>query len=267
MSISPNLMVMARAIEKAARSLIRDFNEVEKLQISVKGPGDFVSKADKRSEEILVESLMKDRPDWGVMGEEGTDKKGKDERYRWIIDPLDGTSNFLHALPHWCITVGLEKDGEIVAGMTFDPVRQEMFRTEKGGGAFVNNTRLRVSGRKELKDALVEVDPGRARSSDSEFEFYQKVQPMSERQTAGARFLGSGALGLAYVAAGRTDVFIHCSGAKPWDIAAGLLMVREAAGIATDLSLKPAGIMSGQLLAASPGLHAKYAELIGLKKA
>ena len=267
MSISPNLMVMARAIEKAARSLIRDFNEVEKLQISVKGPGDFVSKADKRSEDILFESLSRDRPDWGFMGEEGKDVKGKDGRYRWIVDPLDGTNNFLHGVPHWCITVALEKDGEIVAGMTFDPIRQEMFRTEKGGGAFMNNTRLRVSGRKELKDALVIVDAGYARKVDGEYEFYKKVIDLTERNTATARTLGAGALDVCYVAAGRADLLIHAGGAKPWDVAAGHLMVREAAGIVTDLDLKPATIMSGQYLAGSPVLHPKYAELIGLKKA
>lgn len=267
MSISPNLMVMARAIEKAARSLVRDFNEVEKLQISVKGPGDFVSKADKRSEQILLESLSKDRPDWGFMGEEGTDQKGKDERYRWIVDPLDGTNNFLHGVPHWCITVALEKDGEIVAGMTFDPIRQEMFRVEKGGGAFMNNTRLRISGRKELKDALVVVDAGYSRKVDSEYEFYQKIISLTERNTSAARTFGAGALDLCYVAAGRADIMIHAGGAKPWDVAAGFLMVREAAGIVTDLSHKPAGVMNGQFLAGSPVLHAKYAELIGLKKA
>lgn len=267
MAISPNLMVMARAIEKASRSLIRDFNEVEKLQISVKGPGDFVSKADKRSEEILLESLIKDRPDWGFMGEEGTDKKGKDERYRWIVDPLDGTNNFLHGLPHWCITIALEYNGEIVAGMTFDPVTQEMFRVEKGGGAFMNNTRLRVSGRKELKDALVCIDAGYARKVESEYAFYQKIVGVTETNVASARMMGAAALDLCYVAAGRFDALIHCGGAKPWDIAAGFLMIKEAGGMVTDLSFKQATIMDGQFLATNGLLHQKYAELIGLKKA
>jgi len=152
---SPTLTVIERALEKAARSLIRDFNEVEKLQVSIKGPGDFVSRADKRSEEIIVESLQKDRPDWGILAEEGSEVTGKDGQYRFIIDPLDGTTNFLHGIPHWCVTVALEKDGEIIAGMTFDPIRQEMFRAEKGAGAFMNNTRLRVSGRKDMDMAVI----------------------------------------------------------------------------------------------------------------
>lgn len=265
MSISPNLMVMARAIEKASRSLVRDFNEVEKLQISVKGPGDFVSKADKRSEEILLESLQKDRPEWGFMGEEGGEIKGKDARYRWIVDPLDGTNNFLHGLPHWCITVALEKDGEIVAGMTFDPIRQEMFRTEKGGGAFMNNTRLRVSGRKELDVALTSIDAGYARRNEEEYKMYSKAMELSEKNVAAVRSLGAGALDLAYIAAGRLDVYLHCGGAKPWDVAAGFLMVREAAGIVTTLDFKPVTMMNGQFLAGNPGLHKKYADLLGLK--
>lgn len=267
MSVSPNLMVMARAIEKASRSLIRDFNEVEKLQISVKGPGDFVSKADKRSEEILFESLTKDRPEWGFMGEEGKVAKGSDARYRWIVDPLDGTNNFLHGLPHWCVTVALEKEGEIVAGVTFDPVTQEMFRVEKGGGAFMNNSRLRVSGRKELKDALVCVDAGGARKDPKDYDFYKNISNLTEINTAGARTLGAGALDLAYVAAGRFDVFVACGGLKPWDIAAGFLMIKEAGGMVTDLNFKPATITDGQFLASTLVLHPKYAELIGLKKA
>ncbi len=226
MAISPNLMVMARAIEKSARSLVRDFNEVEKLQISVKGPGDFVSKADNRSEEILLESLTKDRPEWGFMGEEGTDIKGKDARYRWIVDPLDGTNNFLHGLPHWCVTVALEKDGEIVAGMTFDPIRQEMFRAEKGGGAFMNNTRLRVSGRKELKDALIHIDAGYARKDPKKYELFSHAVNQSGLHASSVRVMGAGALDLCYVAAGRFDVMLHCGLAKHWDIAAVFLLIK-----------------------------------------
>ena len=155
MADSPNLAVMIKAAEKAARSLVRDFGEVEKLQISVKGPGDFVSRADRRSEEIIVESLQYDRPEWGILGEEGGEQKGSDSRYRFIIDPLDGTTNFLHGLPHWCVTIALEKEGQVIAGVTLDPIRQELFRSEKGGGAFVNRDRMRIGGRKKLENLII----------------------------------------------------------------------------------------------------------------
>lgn len=258
MSISPNLTVMARAIEKASRSVVRDFGEVEKLQISMKGPGDFVSKADKRCEEILVESLTRDRPEWGVLGEEGADIKGSDARYRWIIDPIDGTTNFLHGLPHWCITVALEKDNEIIAGMTFDPIRQEMFRAEKGGGAFMNTTRLRVSGRKELNVALVGMDGPVRHCMAAATDVWTK----SKEASGGIRDFACAALTLAYVAAGRIDVS-YITGAKPWDIAAGVLMVKEAAGLITGLDNKSADIYKGEILAANPTLHKKFMALIG----
>lgn len=263
MALSPNLAVMERAVEKAARSLIRDFNEIEKLQISIKGPGDFVSRADKRAEEIIVESLTKDRPDWGVMGEEGSARVGADDRYRFIIDPLDGTRNFLHGLPHWAITVALEKDGEIVAGLTLDPLRQELFRSEKGAGAFMNNTRLRVSGRKDLNMGLFVLDSALT-DADSSRAFNEVFSKLESEPGASTRLLGSAALDLAYVAAGRYDGYYLQGGAKSWDIAAGILMVREASGMVTDLSFKSAHHDKGELLAASPLMHKKLAEKLGL---
>jgi myo-inositol-1(or 4)-monophosphatase len=263
MAHSPNLAVIERALEKAARSLIRDFNEVEKLQISIKGPGDFVSKADKRAEEIIVESLQKDRPDWGILGEEGSNIKGKDAQYRFIIDPLDGTTNFLHGLPHWCVTIALEKEGEVVAGMTFDPIRQEMFRAEKGSGAFMNNTRLRVSGRKDLSASLIAVGCAGLRAKDPALagQDLAKIHAVC----ADARRMASAALDLAYVAAGRFDAYIERA-VQPWDIAAGILMVREAAGIVTNTDdLKPGKADSGNVLAGNPVIHRNLAELLGIK--
>lgn len=264
MALSATLSVMERAIEKAARSLVRDFNEVEKLQISVKGPSDFVSRADSRAEQILVESLEKDRPDWGFLGEEGTDRKGKDESYRWIIDPLDGTENFLHGLPHWCVTVALEKDGEIVAGMTFDPIRQEMFRVEKGAGAFMNNTRLRVSGRKDLAHTVVGLDLGRPVDDAARLAEFTRVLTTMHQAGATTRIAASAALDLAYLAAGRYDIYYLQGGAKPWDIAAGLLMIKEAGGIVTNLKMKQVNHLQDQALASSPALFKKLVEKLGI---
>ena len=261
MALSANLTVMERALEKASRSLIRDFNEVEKLQISVKGPGDFVSRADKRAEEIIVESLQKDRPDWGILAEEGSEHKGK-EPYRFIIDPLDGTENFLHGLPHWCITIALEKEGEIIAGMTFDPVRQEMFRVEKNTGAFMNNTRLRVSGRKDLSGTVAGLDIGRPVSDPKRVAEYTNVLSTLHAANVTTRNMASAALDCAYLAAGRYDIFYLFGGAKPWDIAAGLLMIKEAGGIASTLQMKQAHHDKGEILASNPALYKKLVEVL-----
>jgi myo-inositol-1(or 4)-monophosphatase len=262
MALSANLAVIERAIEKASRSLIRDFNEVEKLQISIKGPGDFVSRADKRSEEIIVESLLKDRPDWGIMAEEGTAQKGKEE-YRFIIDPLDGTANFLHGLPHWCVTIALEKEGEIVAGMTFDPIRQEMFRVEKNAGAFMNHTRLRVSGRKDMGNAMIGFDYG-LHDPDAEEKYLETFKTILNTSGATSREMGCAALTLAYLAAGRYDGCYVIGKLKPWDIAVGLLMIKESGGFATDLQMKPAHHEKGEIIAANPALYKKLVEKLGL---
>lgn len=263
MALSPNLAVMERALEKAARSLLRDFNEVEKLQISVKSPGDFVTRADKRSEEIIVESLLHDRPEWGIMAEEGTAIMGQDKQYRFIVDPLDATRNFMHGLPHWCITIALEKEGEIIAGMTLDPLRQELFRVEKGGGAYMNNTRLRVSGRKNMDVGLFVLDSA-LRDAESAKKFNAVFSLLEDEVGASTRIMGSAALDLAYVAAGRYDGYYLQGGAKPWDIAAGILMVREASGIVTDLSFRAAHHGNGDLLAANAVMHKKLAEKLKL---
>ncbi len=265
MSLSPNLAVMVKAVEKAARSLVRDFGEVEKLQVSIKGPGDFVSRADRRSEEILVESLQKDRPEWGFLNEEGGVIAGKDKAYRWIIDPLDGTSNFLHGIPHWCITMALEKttDGgpaEIVAGITYDPVRQELFRAEKGGGAFMNNSRLRVSGRKELDRAIVAL--GTMMREKDDIARFQNIWALIFQNCAGVRQYACAGLNLAYVAAGRFDINYNLGGVKPWDIAAGILLVREAGGTITDLKLAQDMFGRGEVFAGNPILHPKFQALL-----
>lgn len=219
--------VMVSAVQKASRGLVRDFGEVENLQVSRKGPADFVSAADLKAEKILRGELAKARPDFGFLMEEGGSVPAREgsEGYRWIIDPLDGTHNFLHGIPHFAITVALEREGEVIAGVTYDPLRDEMYTAEKGGGAFVNGRRIRVSSRRQLVDSIVATGIPRA-DKPGHLEFLKMLGGMMSR-TAGVRRFGSAALDLAYVAAGRFDGYWE-SNLQPWDIAAGIILVREA---------------------------------------
>lgn len=232
---SPNLNVMVKAAQKAARNLVRDFGEVEKLQVSRKGPGDFVSRADIRAEEIILENLQADRPDYGFVREEGENVIGNDPRMMWIIDPLDGTTNFLHGLPHWAINIALAKDEEVIAAITYDPIKDELFRAEKGQGAFMNNSRLRTSGRRDLADALIAVGIAGKRASNQD-KAQQQIAKLHE-VVADTRRMASAALDMAYVAAGRLDAYVELN-TKPWDVAAGVLLVREAAGSVQNLGGK-----------------------------
>ena len=228
MAGSANLNVMIQAARKAARRLVRDFNEVENLQVSVKGVGDFVSNADRRAEETIRDILMEARPNYGFLGEEGTAIEGKDPTRRWIVDPLDGTSNFLHGLPHWAVSIALEHKGDIVAGVVYDPAKDEMFTAEKGEGAWMNDRRLRVSARRETSEMLLATGiPFGARSGLPEMmKEFARLLP----RTAGIRRWGTASLDLAYVAAGRFDGFWE-RGLQPWDIAAGMILVRESGGL------------------------------------
>lgn len=230
--ISPNMNVMTRAVEKAARSLIRDFGEVEQLQVSKKGPADFVSAADRRAEEILYTELSKARPDFGFLMEESGEVGAKDAESRWIIDPLDGTTNFLHGVPHWCISLALETKGEIVAGLVYDPVKDEMFRAEKGAGAFMRNRRLRVSGRTDPQQAILAVGQPRPGSARREL-FIREFGALMVVFPAIRRF-GAAALDLSYVAAGRYEGYWERE-LKPWDAAAGVVIVREAGGFVSGI--------------------------------
>ena len=256
---SPLINVMTRAADKAARGLKRDFGEVEQLQVSLKGPADFVSNADLKAERTLRAELAKARPGFGFLLEEGGSVAGSDPRHRWIVDPLDGTSNFLHGLPHFAISIGLEQDGEIVAGVVYDPVKDEMFWAEKGVGAFLNDRRMRVSGRRRLNEALLATGMPFAGHGDRARYLVQVDAAMSA--TAGVRRWGAAALDLAYVAAGRFDGFWedHLS---PWDIAAGLLLVREAGGYVTEVDGGNAMLASGSVLAANDRLHGEIAQLL-----
>ena len=247
--------IMAAAAVKAARSLIRDFNEVEHLQVSQKGPGDFVSAADLRSEKIIRQELQKGRPDFSFLMEEGGEISGADQRHCWIIDPLDGTTNFLHAIPHFCISIGLEFDGEMIAGVIYDPIKDELFHAEKGKGAFMNDRRIRVSSRSELGVALL-ATTGRSKPKVDQMPstlFLEKKIQLS-RKTAGIRNYGASALDLAYVAAGRFDGFFGYKLA-PWDMAAGILLVREAGGYVEEISGKGSLFETGSLLASNSKLN------------
>ena len=256
---SPVLNVMANAALKAARGLLRDFGEVEQLQVSVKGPGEFVSTADLKAERTLKAELTRVRPGYGLLLEESGAVAGSDPRHRWIVDPLDGTTNFLHGIPHFAISIALERDGEIVAGLVYDPVRDEMYSAEKGLGAYVNDRRLRVSGRRQLAEAVIGTGMPFGARGDRPTYFATLAAVMAA--TSGIRRIGAAALDLAYVAAGRFDGFWEF-GLSPWDIAAGLLLVREAGGYVSDLSGGQSMMTSGDVLVANDHLHLPLAALL-----
>jgi myo-inositol-1(or 4)-monophosphatase len=256
---SPVINVMANAALKAARGLIRDFGEVEQLQVSVKGPGEFVSTADLKAEQTLRAELTRARPGYGLLLEESGAAAGSDPHHRWIVDPLDGTTNFLHGIPHFAISIGLERDGEIVAGVVYEPTRDELFWAEKGAGAYLNDRRLRVSARRQLSEAVI--GTGMPFRGKGEPPLYVAGLAAVMTATSGVRRFGAAALDLAYVAAGRLDGFWEF-GLKPWDIAAGLLLVREAGGYISDFAGGYSMMTSGDVLAANDHLHLPLAALL-----
>ena len=223
--------VMIDAVRKAARGLTRDFGELAELQVSKKGPADYVSAADTKAEQVLFEALTAARPGYGFLGEERGLIEGTDKTHRWIVDPLDGTTNFLHAIPHFAVTVALERDGQIVAGVTYNPATNELFWAERGKGCFLNDKRLRVAARRDLGEAVLATGiPFMGRPGHAQFlkELHQIAQKVS-----GVRRFGSAALDLAYVAAGRYDGYWE-RGLGRWDMAAGVLFVTEAGGVVSD---------------------------------
>ncbi|HTQ70530.1 MAG TPA: inositol monophosphatase family protein [Acidocella sp.] len=262
--LSAHMTVMHNAANKAAKRLLRDFMEVENLQVSVKGPGDFVSQADMRAEATLREELEKARPGYAFLMEESGASGSEKWAWRWVVDPLDGTTNFLHGIPHWAISIALEKrlpDGnsEINAAVVYSPVNGEMFWAEKGVGAYLNDKRLRVSARRDMREALFATGiPFAATSSGNRLAFARTLSALMPA-TAGVRRFGAAALDLAWVAAGRYDGYWE-AGIKPWDIAAGMLIVREAGGYATDGEGKDN--VDNVVVAANPHLHPKLLELV-----
>ena len=259
MPASALMTVMISAARKAGRGLARDFGEVEQLQVSVKGPANFASSADLRSEETLYRELSKARPGYGFLMEERGAVEGPDKTHRWIVDPLDGTTNFLHGLPLFCIAIALERSGEIVAGLTYNPISDELYTAEKGQGAFLNNRRLRVAARRSLADALITTGiPHRGKPGHERF--LAECKGLMG-QVAGIRRTGSAAIDLAWVAAGRFDGYIE-RGLSPWDLAAGLLLVREAGGLVTDAQGGKRMLETGDIVAANAQVHRAMLDLL-----
>ena len=259
MARSALLNVMVQAAFKAGKSLARDFGEVQNLQVSLKGPGDYVSQADRKAERLIRDDLLKARPTYGFLGEEGEEIKGTDGAHRWIVDPLDGTTNFLHGIPIFSISIALERNGEIVAAVVLNPATDELYTAERGGGAFLNDRRLRVAMRKNLSDAVIGCGlPHLGRSNHGRF-LIELRHVMGE--VAGVRRLGSAALDLAYVAAGRFDGFWERD-LSAWDIAAGLLLVREAGGFVSDIDGGNAILDKGSIVAGNEYIQKALLEVV-----
>ncbi|GAA0576517.1 inositol monophosphatase family protein [Rhizomicrobium electricum] len=253
--LSPALNVMVAAARKAARPLIRDFGELENLQVSHKGPADFVSNADERTERILYEELTKARPGYGFLGEEGGFREGPDKTHRFIIDPIDGTTNFLHGVPIFAISIALEREGQLQSAVIYNPISDELYVAEKGHGAYLNDKRLRVAARKSLPETLMATGiPYMARGTDEERERSLAEVKAIVSRTSGIRRCGAASLDLAFTAAGRFDAFWE-RGLNPWDIAAGILLVREAGGLVTNLNGSSDPFSNGDVLATNETLH------------
>ena len=239
-SISSNLNIMIKACEKASKVLIRDFGEIENLQVSKKGPTDFVTNSDLRTEKIIIQELKKARPNYSFLSEEGGIEENKDKKNIWIIDPIDGTVNFLHGIPHFAISIGLQSNDEIISGLIYDPIKDEMFFAEKDSGAFQNNQRIRVSKKSEINDCL-----------------FATNEEIVDEMKIPNRKSGCAALDLAYVAAGRYDGFFQ-KNLNLWDIAAGVILIKEAGGIVNDIDLDITQNL--KVFASSVNIEAKFKE-------
>jgi myo-inositol-1(or 4)-monophosphatase len=253
MARSALLNVMVNAVLKAGRGLTRDFGEIENLQVSLKGPGNFVSAADHRAEETLIAELKKARPGYAFLTEESGVIEGTDATNRWIIDPLDGTTNFLHGIPLFAISLALEREGQLAAGVIYNPVLNDLYTTERGSGAFLNDRRLRVAGRKNLADTVVCTGTPHV-GREGHNQFLAELRVMMAK-TAGVRRLGSAATDLAWVASGRLDAFWERN-LSPWDMAAGMLLIREAGGRATGIAGKDDAMETGHIAAGNETIHA-----------
>ena len=253
------LNVMIKAARKAARGLKRDFGEVEQLQVSLKGPANFVSAADRRAEEVLREELLAARPGYCFIGEEGGRVEGPDKSHTWLVDPLDGTTNFLHGIPHFGISIALEREGTLIAGLVYNPVSDELFSAERGKGAFLNDRRLRVAARQRLNDAVIAC--GLPHYGRGDLAVFRKEFGAVQERAAGLRRFGAAALDLAFIAAGRFDGYWERN-LSPWDMAAGTLLVREAGGFVTDLDGGEAMFTKGYILAGNDTIHRELLRLI-----
>tara|TARA_B100001248_G_scaffold200605_1_gene154808 strand:+ start:633 stop:1433 length:801 start_codon:yes stop_codon:yes gene_type:complete len=259
---SPQINLITKVCMKASRSLIRDFGEIENLQVSTKGPGDFVTSADKRTEKILIDELQKAHPDFGILTEESGVINKSNTKNRWIIDPIDGTMNFLNGVPQFAISIGYEEEGEIKCGVVFNPIMNEMFLAEKGNGAYLNNKRIRVSNKKKIKDALLVTGgpKGLSKIKDKIFSEYINVS----KNVSNVRKFGSAALDMAYVACGRFDGYWQRE-LNYWDVAAGIIIVKEAGGF-VDFFEKDKNLpLKKNILATNSNIHEELRDLINKK--
>ena len=250
---------MVKACRKASKTLIRDFGEIENLQVSLKGPGDFVTNCDKKVEKILIDELLKARPSYSILSEE-IGEINNDDSFKWIIDPIDGTSNFLHGIPHFAISVGLEHNKEIICGIIYDPIKDEMFTAEKGNGSYLNNQRMRVSSRSKLEDCMIFTGGPKREAKNRELalkEYYK----FSIKVLTPIRKLGSASLDMAYVAAGRCDGFWQRN-LNYWDIAAGIILVKEAGGFVTDFNGENEYIQNKTILATNAKINKEMIEVL-----
>lgn len=256
---TPLMNVMVAAARKAGRAMKRDFGEVESLQVSRKGPGDFVTQVDLKVERVVREELIRTRPHYGFVMEESGVVEGPDKTHRWFIDPLDGTTNFLHGVPHFAVSIGLEREGHLVAGLVYNPISDDLFTAEKGRGAWLNDRRLRVSARRDLNMALVATGVPHLGKAGHETFSSELGRVMVE--VSGVRRFGAASLDLAWVAAGRYDAFWE-RGLGPWDVAAGIVIVREAGGLVSDLADGQDMLGTGTILASNAHLHGRMLKVL-----
>jgi myo-inositol-1(or 4)-monophosphatase len=256
---SANINVMVKACRKASKTIIRDFGEIENLQVSLKGPGDFVTNCDKKVEKILIEELLKARPNYSILSEE-TGQISNDESFKWIIDPIDGTANFFHGIPHFAISIGLEHNNEIICGIIYDPIKDEMFSAEKGNGAYINNQRMRVSSRSKLEECIIFTGGPKHDLKNKELSL-KEYSSFSLKVFVPIRKLGSASLDMAYVAAGRCDGFWQRN-LNYWDIAAGIIIVKEAGGFVTDFQGENGYIENKTILVTNSKINKEMIEVL-----
>ena len=250
---------MVKACRKASKTVIRDFGEIENLQVSLKGPGDFVTNCDKKVEKILIDELLKARPSYSILSEE-IGEINNDDSFKWIIDPIDGTSNFLHGVPHFAISVGLEHNKEIICGIIYDPIKDEMFTAEKGNGSYMNKQRMRVSSRSKLEDCMI-FTGGPKRDAKNRELALKEYYKFSIKVLTPIRKLGSASLDMAYVAAGRCDGFLQRN-LNYWDVAAGIILVKEAGGFVTDFNGENEYIQNKTILATNAKINEEMIEVL-----
>jgi myo-inositol-1(or 4)-monophosphatase len=250
---------MVKAARRAGRSLSRDLGEIENLQVSLKGPANFVSLADKRAEEMLYADLAKARPGYGFIGEEGGNREGADKSHTWIVDPLDGTTNFLHGIPQFAISIGLQREGTIIAGVIYNPANDELYIAERGKGAFLNDQRLRVAGRRQMDECVIGC--GLPHIGRGDLELSRREMTAIQNRVAGLRRFGAASLDLAFVAAGRLDGYWERD-LKPWDIAAGQIMVREAGGTISGIAGNDDALTTGHVICGNEYVHGELVKLL-----